>query len=77
MTISIWDFLFRFPRKDVGRIFHLIIKFFQIDQKIENASTDDVYLRNSVNIFSEGRRQKKYASSAYVHPSKIITSGVL
>ena len=72
MTTSIWEFLLRFSRKDVGRIFRLIIKFFQIDQNIANASNDDVYLRISVNIFSKGRQQEKYALSAYVHQSKMI-----
>ena len=33
MTTSIWEFLLRFFRKDVGRIFQVIIKFFQINQK--------------------------------------------
>ena len=77
MTTYIWEYLLRFSRKDVGRVFRLIIKFFQIDQKIACASTDDVYMRISVNIFSEGRRQEKNASSAYDHPSKMIKSGVL
>ena len=33
---------------------------------------DDVFLRNSVNFFSEGRRQKKCRPSAYVHQCKMI-----
>ena len=72
MTTSIWEFLLRFPRKDVGRVFRLIIKFFQTDQKIANASNDYVYQRICVNIFSEGRLKEKYALSAYVHLSNMI-----
>ena len=33
MTTYIWEFLLRFFRKDVGRIFQVVIKFFQINQK--------------------------------------------
>ena len=33
MITFIWEFLLRFSRKDVGRIFWVIIKFFQIDQE--------------------------------------------
>ena len=47
----------------------MIIKFFQIDPKKIN---DDVFLRKSVNVFSEGRRQEKCVSSAYVHQCKMI-----
>ena len=54
-------FFFRFSRKDVGRIFRFIITFLQFDQKIVNAPNDNIYLRICVNIFSEGRRQEKYA----------------
>ena len=66
MKASIWEFLLRFSRKDIGRIFLLIIKFFQIDQKIANASYDYVYLRISVHIFSEGRRQEKYFCTYFI-----------
>ena len=69
MTTSIWEFLLRFSRKDVGRIFRLIIKFFQTNQKIVNASNDNVYQKFSVNISSEGRLQEKYELAASVHPS--------
>ena len=40
--------------------------------KIANASHDDVYLIIFIKIFSEGRRQEKYAKSADVHPRKMI-----
>ena len=33
---------------------------------------DDVFLRKSVNVFSEGRRQEECRSSAYVHQCKMI-----
>ena len=69
MKTSIWEFLLRFSRKDVGRIFRLIIKFFQTNQKIVNASNDNVYQKFSVNISSEGRLQEKYELAASVHPS--------
>ena len=69
MKTSIWEFLLRFSRKDVGRIFRLIIIFFQTDQKISNASNDNVYQKFSVNISSEGRLQEKYELAASVHPS--------
>ena len=52
MKTSIWVFLLRYSRKDVGRIFLLIIKFFQIDQKIANASNDDVFWE-FLKIFSQ------------------------
>ena len=69
MKTSIWEFLLRFSRKDVGRIFRLIIKFFQTNQKIVNASNDNVYQKFSVNISSEGRLQEKYELAASVYPS--------
>ena len=69
MKTSIWEFLLRFSRKDVGRIFRLIIQFFQTNQKIVNASNDNVYQKFSVNISSEGRLQEKYELAASVHPS--------
>ena len=69
MKTSIWEFLLRFSRKDVGRIFRLIIKFFQTNQKIVNVSNDNVYQKFSVNISSEGRLQEKYELAASVHPS--------
>ena len=69
MKTSIWEFVLRISRKDVGRIFRLIIKFFQTDQKIANASNDNVYERFSVKIFSKGRLQEKYELAESVHPS--------
>ena len=36
-----------------------------------NASNDDVYLRISVNIFSEGRRQENCPFSAYVYGREV------
>ena len=65
MTASIREFLLRFSRKDVGRIFRLIIKISQIDQKIANTSYYYIYLIFPIHILSEGRRQKKYELSAY------------
>ena len=65
MKTSIWEFVLRFSRKDVGRVFRLIIKLFQTDQKIANASNNDVYQRICANICSEGRLQEKCALSPY------------
>ena len=42
------------------------------NKKIANASNDDVYLRISVHIFPEGRRQETFPFSTYVHRCKMI-----
>ena len=47
----------------------MIIKFCQTDPKKIN---DEVFLRNSVNVFSEGRRQEKFTYSAHVYRFKTI-----
>ena len=62
MTSSNWEFSLRFSRKDVGRVFRLILKFFQIDQNIANASNDNVHLI-FLKIFSRkdvGRKNMHY-----------------
>ena len=48
------------------KIFNFLRKFSKSAKKIANASNDDVYLRISGHIFSEGRRQEKYLFSTYV-----------
>ena len=72
MMTFICEFLLRFSRKDVSRIFRVIIKFFKIDPKNCEFFKWRHLFENFCKYFSEGRRQENFSFSAYDHRCKII-----